>query len=150
MNTPPDTPQAARTLALATEIRTLFGRLRRRLRDQSGAGNLTGSQVSVIVSLDRNGPSTVTTLARIEGMRPQSMGAIITALETLTLVSGAPDPADGRQTLWSLTPYCQDMLAAGRAAKDDWLFHAIDKNLTPEEQDKLTDALSLLKRIAES
>jgi len=58
---------------------------------------MTLSQVSVLSRLDRDGPTTVTNLAHAEGVRPQSMGATVSALETTGLVSGAPDPNDGRQ-----------------------------------------------------
>ena len=91
----------------------------------------------------------MTSLARAEGMRPQSMGATISALEAAGLVSGSPDPKDGRQTILSLTPTCQEWIRARRAAKEDWLFHAIQSKLSPEEQEKLASAVALLKRLAE-
>ena len=42
-------------------------------------------------------------------MRPQSMGPLIAALEAAGLVSGAPDPKDGRQTMLSLTEACRKL-----------------------------------------
>lgn len=140
----------ARASALAAELRVLIGKLKRRLREQADPGDLTPSQVTVMMRLEREGPATVSELARAEAMRPQSMGATIAALEAAGLVAGAPDPADGRQTILSLTPACREMIRTGRAAREDWLFRAIRKVLAPDEQEALARAIELLKRIAES
>ena len=143
-------PDVARAAALATELRVLFGRLKRRLREQANADELTGSQFAVVRHLYLNGPAIVTTLAKAEGVRPQSMGATVAVLETAGLVRGAPDPADGRQTLLSLTETCLQMIKAGQAAREDWLFRAIRTNLTPAEQEQLAAGVELLKRIVDT
>ncbi|KAA3452028.1 MarR family transcriptional regulator [Mesorhizobium sp. SARCC-RB16n] len=147
---PRNDPQAARALALAAELRVVAGRLIRRLREQADAGDLTPSQKSVLLHLEREGPATVTVLARAQNMRPQSMGAIVSALEAAGLVNGAPDPDDGRQTMLSLTAACREMIATGRAARQDWLFRAIQASLDPKEQERLAEAVELLKRLADS
>ena len=143
-------PDAARALALAGELRVLIGKLKRRLREQAHLGDLTWSQMSVLSRLEREGPATVTTLARAEGVRPQSMGATVSVLEAAGLVSGAPDPTDGRQTILSLTAACRQWIKAGRAAREDWLFRAIQANLAPAEQEELATAIELLKRLVEA
>ena len=135
--------------ALAGELRVLIGQLKRRLREQTNLGDITWSQVSVLSLLERDGPATVTTLARAEGMRPQSMGATVASLQAAGLVSGSADPTDGRQTLLSLTATGRDWIKAGRAAREDWLSRAIQTKLAPAEQQKLADAVELLKRLVE-
>jgi len=150
MKKPQSDLSAADTLAIARELRVQVGRLIRRLRDQAQTGDLTGSQKAVLIHLDRDGPATVTTLARAEGVRPQSMGATVAALETAGLVSGVPDPNDGRQTIWSLTTVCRNMVKASRAAREDWLFNAMQTELTSAEQEKLANAAELFKRLADS
>lgn len=137
-------------MATAVELRVLVGKLRRRLREQANLGGLSWSQVSVLGHLERDGPATVTTLARAEGMRPQSMGANVSALLNAGLVSGSQDPNDGRQTVLSLTPACRELIKASRAAREDWLFHAIQTQLAPQEQVQLASAVELLKRLVES
>jgi DNA-binding MarR family transcriptional regulator len=82
-------------------------------------------------------------------MRPQSMGANVAALEAAGLVSGAPDPSDGRQTLLSLTDRCRDWIKATRTAKEDWLSRALRTRFSPEELTDLGKAAALLKRLAE-
>lgn len=141
---------AARALVVAGELRVLIGKLRRRLREEAPPGDLTWSQESVLTRLEREGPATVTTLARAEGVRPQSMGATVAVLEAAGLVCGAPDPTDGRQTILSLTPACRDMIKAGRAAREDWLFRSIRTKLAAAEQEELATGVELLKRLVES
>lgn len=150
MNDRPNDPEAARASALAAELRVLIGKLKRRLREEAHSGDLTLSQTSVLSRLEREGPATVTTLARAEGVRPQSMGATVSDLEAAGLVSGAPDPADGRQTILSLTAACREMIKASRAAREDWLFRAIRTKLSPREQADLATGVELLKRLVDS
>ena len=139
-----------RLTELASQLRVLVGQLRRRMQDRGHLGDLTPSQVAVLRRLERDGPATVTALARGEGMRPQSMGANVAVLEAGSLVSGAPDPNDGRQTLFSLTTACRERILAGRLAREDWLLHALRKTLTSREQEELSRAVLLLRRLAES
>ncbi len=82
-------------------------------------------------------------------MRPQSMSAAIAALEAAGLVRGAPDPDDGRQTIISLTDTCRTRLRNSRAARQDWLSRTIATRLSPREQQELTAAVELLKRLVE-
>jgi DNA-binding MarR family transcriptional regulator len=138
-----------RAAAVAEGLRRVTGGLRRRFREQSSVGELSWSQFAMLSRLERDGPATITTLARAEGMRPQSMGASIAALEELGHVQSSPDPKDGRQTLWSVTPKCRALVQAARAAKQDWLTHAIQKNFSPAEQDDLARAMKLLERLVD-
>lgn len=148
MNVTPD-PHAPRAAALAQDLRALLGKLKRRLREQGSVGDLTPSQVSVLLRLEQDGPATAAGLARAEGMRPQSMGPVIAALQGAGLVSGAPDPHDGRQTLLSLTDACRQWAAEKRAARQDWLTRAITARLSPQQQDELAASVELLRRLVE-
>lgn len=140
----------SKTTRLALELHSLSGKLKRRLREQASAGDLTPSQTSVLGHLDRNGPTTVTALARLEGVRSQSMGTTVAALEAAGLVKGSPDPSDGRQTILSLTPACVALIRNGRAARTDWLLRTIQTKFTPHEQDQLAVAVKLLNRLVET
>jgi len=141
--------QGERASALAAELRAISGKLKRKLREQGVGSDLRPSQVSVLLRIEKDGPSTVSSLARAEGMRPQSMSAIITSLLEAGLVSGSPDPNDRRQTLMSLSRKCQKLLRDGRAARQDWLATTIQKKLSSEEQERLASAVYLLARLIE-
>jgi DNA-binding MarR family transcriptional regulator len=139
-------PQLA---ALAGELRISLGKLIRRVREQAHPGDFTSAQKSVLLRLDRDGPATVSALARAESVRPQSMRVTVASLEAIRAISGEPDPTDGRQTLIALTPTFRKTLKASRAAKDDWLFRALQTQLSPQEQDALAAAVKLLQRLAD-
>ncbi len=147
MDTPTDARPSPRASALAAEIRALFGRLKRRVREESDAGDLTPSQMSVLLRLEAEGQATTSSLARAEGMRPQSMATVIAALEAAGLVSGAPDPTDGRRILLSLTDACRQWAQEGRAARQDWLTRRLQARLSTGEMDTLATATELLKRL---
>jgi DNA-binding MarR family transcriptional regulator len=130
-------------------MRTVFRKLKQRLREQGGRGDLTPSQASILLRLENGGAVTVSSLARAEGMRPQSMSAVVLPLQKAGLVSGAPDPNDGRKSLMSLTPKCIKWIEEGRAARQDWLTTTISQKFSVQEQQQLRSALELLKRLAE-
>jgi DNA-binding MarR family transcriptional regulator len=138
-----------RASALAQDLRALMGKLKRRLRDQAHVGDLTPSQVSVLLRLEKDGPATASSLARAEGMRPQSIAPALAVLEAAGLVSGAPDPSDGRQTLLSLTQACREWVEEGRAARQDWLARTLQARLSPQEQDEVAKAVEFLKRLVD-
>ena len=140
---------AALASKLAAELRTTLGHLKRKLRQHGERHDLTSSQIAVILRLEKDGPATVSTLARAEGMRPQSMSAVIAPLEEMGFVAAAADPNDGRKTLMSLTKACKKSIDEGRAARQDWLAQAIQQKLSPQEQKKVSSAIHLLTRLVE-
>ncbi len=149
MSKSPPVPQFETASNLAAQIRTILSRLKRRLREHGGREDLTPSQISVLLRLEKDGAATVSGLARAEGVRPQSMSAIVTSLQDAGLVSGIPDPHDGRKTLMSLSRKCGKRLRERRAARQDWLTAMILEKLSAQEQRRLSIALHLLSRLAE-
>ena len=150
MNTPSlDPHRDAFAFRLAEDLRTLSGRLKRRLREQADPGDFTASQKTVLLRLEKDEPITLSQLARHIGMRSQSLGEVIAALETAGQVSRNPDPNDGRQTLLSLTEDCRHRIQEGRATRQDWLYRQILGTLSLEEQQQLAGALDLVRRIVE-
>ena len=142
--------EALAPAAIAADMRALIGQLRRRLQEHSQLGDLTPAQSAVLLRLWREGPATVTALARAEGVRPQSMGATVAALEAAGLVTGAPDPADGRQTILSMTEGCKERIRVGQAAKEDFLARIIATRFTAAELPELGRAVRLLARLADA
>ena len=135
--------------ALAVEIRAIHRTLKLRVRQHGGGKELTPSQISVLARLETEGATTVSSLARAEGMRAQSMSEIVAPLQEAGFVVGSPDPTDGRRILITLTPKCRKWIAEGRAASHDWLTETISERLTLHEQQTLRDALELLRRVVE-
>lgn len=134
---------------LAGEIRAIHRILKLRVREHGGGKELTPSQISVLVRLEKVGAATMSSLARAECMRPQSMTELTAPLLESGLLSRSPDPDDGRQTLISLTPKCVKWIQQGREASHDWLMTTISQKLTRQEQVRLFESLKLLRRLVE-
>jgi DNA-binding MarR family transcriptional regulator len=149
MSKAPPSSAAPQLTALVGELRVVVGKLLRRLREQAHEGDFTLAQKSVLQRLERDGPATVSMLARAEGVRPQSMRVTVAALEAAGAVSGKPDPQDGRQTIISLAPAFVKRVRSGRAAREDWLFRALQAQLSPREQEQLMAAVKLLGKLAD-
>ncbi len=150
MNTTATWPDSAEALTLAVDIPLVLGKLMRRLSEENGHAEVTPSQASVLRRLEKDGPATSTALARAEGVRPQSMGATVAALEAAGLVTGATDPKDGRRTILSLTATAVEKFAAHRAARESWLFRAIQESLSPQQQHVLTESIALVGKLIAS
>jgi DNA-binding MarR family transcriptional regulator len=118
-----------------------------RLRDESATHELTPSKRAVIARLDAGGPATIATLARAEAVRPQSMGALVAAIEAAGLVRRSPDPRDGRRVLVSLTAAGRRALAESRSLRQEWLEQAMAARLSPAELRTIRDAVEIINRL---
>jgi DNA-binding MarR family transcriptional regulator len=134
----------------ARELRVLFSRLRRRLRDLAIDDDLTPSQTAVLTRLWKDGASSASGLAGAEGVRPQSMATIVAALEQRGLIERTPDPEDGRRQVVSLTGQGRRRAESDRQARQEWLARAIQERYSERERRVILDALSLLERLTES
>jgi DNA-binding MarR family transcriptional regulator len=136
---------------VASELALAIGLLVRRLRSAapSESNECSWTQKAVIVRLAADGPATTADLARAEGVKPQSMGAALAALEEMGIVERRPHPTDGRRMNIALTAKGSSMLRKVRLAKRTRLAEAIAK-LDAKEQDKLPAVVALIKRLGES
>jgi DNA-binding MarR family transcriptional regulator len=139
----------AQLLESAARLRTVVAKLRRRLVEQASPGDFSASQSAVLSRLFNDGPATLTALAAAEGMRPQSMSAIVAVLQAAGFVEGNPDPHDGRRTILQLTDHALATVEATRIIKNDWLFRTITTRLDPAEQAQLAASITLLERLIE-
>ncbi|SCD51311.1 transcriptional regulator, MarR family, partial [Streptomyces sp. DvalAA-14] len=143
----PTGPTGSLAERTATDLRAALGPLVRRLRQFRPDGELTLSQTSALVRLDREGPATASELAAGEGIRPQSMCTIVAVLQERGLVDRDQDPNDGRRIVVSLTRAGLDGLHGARRERARRLTVAIAGELTPAEQEQLAAAIPLLERI---
>ena len=125
-----------------------IGLLVRRVRAASAAQGLSLTEALVMARLARDGPATTADLARAEGMKPQSMGATIAALEERGLVEREPHPTDGRQVNIQLTANGTAVRKSAKDAKRTWLAQAISQ-LDEQERDTLFKAADIIKRLVE-
>jgi DNA-binding MarR family transcriptional regulator len=140
----------ADTTTVAAALRVSIGLLVRRLRQIPVEGELTLSETSALARLDRGGPTTPGALAKQEQISPQSMGATLGALEARGLIERAPDPADGRRAVMSITEAGGQLLRSRRTAKVQQLSRALSTEFTPGELDQLAAITPLLERLAQN
>jgi DNA-binding MarR family transcriptional regulator len=140
-------PRPAEIASSASELRIVLGQLVRRLR---GEYAFPIAQASVLARLDREGLQTTSALAAAERVRPQSMAQTLGELETDGLIARRQDPSDRRQVLIELTARGRERLGEDRRRREGWLAAAIAAELTPAEQETLIEAVTLLRRLAQS
>ncbi|GAA3811142.1 MarR family transcriptional regulator [Streptomyces chiangmaiensis] len=131
----------------ARDLRVVFSRLRRRIREVAGDEGLTPSQVSALTLVGKGGAATASTLASAEGVRPQSMAATLGVLEQHGLIRRSPDPDDGRRQLVTLTDAGRERVEGDRQARQEWLARALEDRYTEEERQTIVAALSLMERL---
>ena len=131
-----------------TDFAHAVGLLLRRMRAAAASQELSFTESVVMARLSKDGPATTAELARAEGMRPQSMGATIAALEEEGIVERKPHPTDGRQVNIALTAKGVEVRKSAKDAKRTWLAQAIAR-LDKEEQAALFVAGELIPRLVE-
>ena len=75
MENPGRSPSTERISMLAAQFRMILGKAKRRLREHGGRHELTPSQVSVVLRLEKEGPTTLS---------PRQQETLATALTLLT------------------------------------------------------------------
>ena len=126
-----------------------IGLLVRRVRAAAASDERSLTESLVMSRLAKDGPATTADLARAEGMKPQSMGTAVAALEKMGIVERKPHPTDGRQVIIELTAKGAALRKSAKDAKLAWLVQVIAQ-LDAEEQKTLFAASEIIKRLAES
>jgi DNA-binding MarR family transcriptional regulator len=126
-----------------------IGLLVRRVRAAAASHELSLTESAVMARLANDGPATTADLARAEGMKPQSMGTTIAALEEMGMVERKPHPTDGRQVNIVLTAKGAAVRKSAKNAKHTWLAQAVAQ-LDEQERVTLFKAAEIIRRLAES
>ena len=133
---------------VAGAVRIGVGALVRRLKQVHPDGGLSMPEESALARLDREGPATSSTLAKLERITPQSMGATLAALEERGLIARRPDPGDGRRAVMSLTRAGRDAVLRRRDASTELMAQALSASFTATELAQLRTAAALIERLA--
>lgn len=134
--------------ASVTDLAHAVGLLVRRVRATAGADGLSMTESVVIARLAVDGPTTTAELARLEGMRPQSMRATVSALEARGIVERKAHPTDGRQVLIALSRHGAELRKAAKDAKRTWLAHAVAQ-LSAADRETLFAAGDIMLRLVD-
>lgn len=147
----PSAEQVAADLGLeqaAAEIRGTLAMLYRRIRQTKQIGDLTLPESSALSRLRQAGPTAAATLAKLEQVSPQSIGATVASLEAKGLIQRSADPADGRRAILSLTSAGDATVEARRSARDRQFTRALSA-LSAEERAQLLEVMPVLERLAQ-
>ena len=82
-------------------------------------------------------------------MQPQGLTRTFAALQDAGWTRRTADPADGRQSLLTITAAGTQALAAEMRPRDVWVAEAMRTHLTGPERALLVAAAALLERLAE-
>jgi DNA-binding MarR family transcriptional regulator len=134
---------------LARSVRNSVARLTRRLRAERASTDLSLTQLGVLGTLTRRGPSTIGELAAAENVQPPSMTRTVNCLADQKLVRREPHQTDRRQVVVHLSAEAERVLAEDRKRKDAWLARRLAE-LTPDERRLLRQVAPILERLAQA
>ena len=126
-------------------LRVALLRLSRRIRANS-VGGLTPSQFSMIASVVKFGPCTISHLADLEHVKAPSASKIVAALESLGLVERRDDPGDRRCSVIVATQGGLDYFDEVRVAGRSWLASRVSM-LDADDVALIDGALPALERL---
>lgn len=131
---------------LASSLRISVMRLARRIRNERASEGLSLSQMAVLGTLFRCGPTTAGELAAAEKVKPPSMTRTVACLEELGLVTRRPHDSDGRQVVVELTPAALEVIEIDRRHREAWLNQRLAE-LSPDERELLRQVAPILDRL---
>jgi DNA-binding MarR family transcriptional regulator len=134
----------------AARLRLAIVRTARRLRQEAfGSGRqLTPTAVAALATVERHGPLTPSELAEIERVKRPSATRTLRGLTEAGLVDRAPDPADGRSALVSVTAAGRERLRRLRGRKNAYLARRM-RDLPAEDLETLERAAAILEALLE-
>jgi DNA-binding MarR family transcriptional regulator len=145
MNTGPD-------VAAAQELRVAIGRVARRLRQLYATERERAAsfiELGILVRLQREGPTSPSTLAAGEGVTSQAIAGVVRELERRALVERTGGQTDRRRVAVAITDAGRELLMSREHAVVDAMIKALADEYTRAERRQLESAIPLLNRLAE-
>src|SRR6202453_1005444 len=133
--------------SLAVGVAARMERLMGLFRSLSPPSGLSLTAAATLATLERSGPSRLTSLAAKEGVTQPAMTQLIARLQESGLVSRTADPADGRVVQVRLTDEGRSILARRRAVRAERLAEVLAR-LSPAKQAALAAALPAIDALA--
>jgi len=131
---------------LATEVRSVVARFRRRVRAEGTGEELSDTEAFVLDHLVGHGQCSLRELSGRECVSPPRMTRVVDRLQLLGLVQREPDREDGRKVLVSATAQGADRAARLRGHRHTWL-RARLRELPSKDQVTLAIATRLLDEL---
>jgi len=128
---------------LAADLRVAAFRLTRRLRVESHLDDVTDSQLTVLLHLNRIGTSTPGQLAEFERVSAPSMNRTVNALVATGCVRRVDDPEDGRRVFVELTKRGTELAITARKRRNAWLKAEL-RPLSKKDRAALAHAIEII------
>ncbi|MDB5032335.1 MarR family transcriptional regulator [Mucilaginibacter sp.] len=139
-----------KNLEFVSDLRTVVGRLIKKLRKESTTGQqLSLTERSVLFLLLQHKEMLPSELAAMEKITNQSMSGILAHLFELNYITRTASAIDKRKVLITLTEKGEQTLLQVRNERDQWLTKAIQTTCTKEEQELLKKAIGPLTKLVD-
>ncbi|HEY9535750.1 MAG TPA: MarR family transcriptional regulator [Mucilaginibacter sp.] len=137
-------------LEFVSDLRTIVGRLLKKLRKESSTGQLLSlTERSTMALLHQHKTMLPSELAATEKITNQSMSEILRHLAALGFITRTASEQDKRKVHISLSAEGEKTLLQVRNERDQWLTKAINATCTPHEQEQIKKAISIFTKIVE-
>lgn len=133
----------------APALRSLIGKISRRLRSTQAGAGLTPTQLSVLSTVVRRGPIRPALVSQLEGVHPTMLSRITSRLSRDGLVARRVDPLDRRAVLLVATDKGRRLQRRILAERNDALGQRFQA-LPALQRQRLVDALPALEALADS
>jgi DNA-binding MarR family transcriptional regulator len=131
----------------AAALRLAVGRLFRHMRKESSGGHSL-TQLGILATLDRQGPTTLGDLALGEGVAKPTVTKAIADLTAEGLVEKVPDPTDGRVCFARLTDEGRRDLDRIRSRREAWLAARL-ADLPAADRERVLAVLPVLEALTD-
>jgi DNA-binding MarR family transcriptional regulator len=135
-------------LAEARALRSAVARFQRSQRADRSPDEPSSEQMSLLGTLQREGPLTAGELGERERLLPQSLTRMLASLEERGLITRTRDPHDQRRQRIAVTLLGTQSLATEILRREAKLADALAHALSPAERDVLRIARDLFERLA--
>jgi len=139
-------------VAAAQDLRLAIGRVARRLRqlyaaEPEGAANFI--ELGILVRLEREGPTSPSTLAAGEGVTSQAIAGVVRDLERRALVERTGGQTDRRRVAVAITDAGRELLMNREHVVVGAMMRALADEYTLAERLQLESVVPLLNRLAQ-
>lgn len=133
----------------APVLRSLIGKISRRLRPTQAGSGLTPTQLSVLATVVRRGPIRLTLVSQLDGVNPTMLSRITAKLSQAGLVARRVDPLDRRAVSLVATDSGRRLQRRILGERNDALGQRFQA-LPAVQRQRLVDALPALEALADS
>ncbi|WP_239953074.1 MarR family winged helix-turn-helix transcriptional regulator [Pantoea sp. Z09] len=140
-------PHDESTLQLAEALRRSVSTFVRQVRVATATPRT--SQLETLELLETHGAITIAELARLRGVKHQSMRLVIQELESQGYITRQPNPQDARAQHIALTETARALLRDAREQRARWIADLLTEKLDAPSRDALINGIAALNKLVD-